>query len=287
MSFGQKRYILVLSCQDAMGIVAAVSGFLRENQCFIVESAQWGDATTGKFFMRTVFQLEDAHVDLALLKSKFEQVAFEFSMDYELIDSIKKPRLLLMVSKQGHCLNEILHRWASGVLHVDIPAVISNHPDLERMVKWYNIPFYHLPVEERNRETQEQKIYELMQAQQIDLVVLARYMQVLSSSFVDKIYGKAINIHHSFLPGFKGARPYHQAFHKGVKLIGATAHFVSNDLDEGPIIEQEVVRVDHAHTPEKLTAIGRDVESQVLARALDYVVEHRVLLNGSKTVVFK
>lgn len=287
MSVGNNRYILILSCQDTIGIVAAVSGFLKENQCFIVESAQWGDASTGRFFMRTVFEVQSLTSHYEELKSKFESIAFDFSMEYQLIDVKTKPRLLLMVSKEGHCLNEILHRWASGNLHADIPAVVSNHEDLRQMVTWYNIPFYHFPVTENTRAEQENLIYDLILKQQIDLVVLARYMQILRPAFVRRIYGRAINIHHSFLPGFKGAKPYHQAFEKGVKLIGATAHFVSDDLDEGPIIEQEVTRIDHTYTSERLLSIGRYVESLVLTRALDYMVERRVLLNGSKTVIFK
>lgn len=287
MSLENKRYILTLSCQDTVGIVAAVSGLLRDSYCFIVESGQWGDVSTGKFFMRTVFDTQPGAPAYDKLRAKIEGVAFDFSMDFQLHDVSNKPKILLMVSKQGHCLNEILHRWASGLLHADIMAVISNHLDLQQMVKWYNIPFYHFPVTEQTRPQQEGKIYEVIQQHHIDIVVLARYMQVLRPAFVNKIYGKAINIHHSFLPGFKGARPYHQAFDKGVKIIGATAHFVSNELDEGPIIEQEVTRVDHTQTPDKLLAIGQGVESQVLSRALQYLVERRVLLNGNKTVVFK
>ncbi len=287
MSLDAKRYILTLSCQDIIGIVAEVSGFLKDNQCFIVESAQWGDSSTGKFFMRTVFEHSGRTSSAEQLQSKFESVAFNYGMEYKIYDVNTRPRLLLMVSKESHCLNEILHRWASGLLKADIMGVVSNHQDLSTMVKWYNIPFHYLPVTEDNRIEQETKIFELMQKNQIDLLVLARYMQVLRSVFVDKIYGKAINIHHSFLPGFKGAKPYQQAYDKGVKLIGATAHFVSNELDEGPIIEQEVTRVDHSYTPERLLALGKSVESLVLARALEYLVERRVLLNDKKTVVFK
>jgi formyltetrahydrofolate deformylase len=287
MPLENKRYILTLSCLDTVGIVAAVSGLLRDNHCFIVESGQWGDASTGRFFMRTVFDAQDGAPNYEKLRTKVEGVAFDFTMDFQMYDISNKPKILLMVSRQGHCLNEILHRWASGLLPADIMAVVSNHQDLEQMVKWYNIPFHHLPVTDQTRAEQEAKIYEIMLQQKIDIMVLARYMQILRPAFINKIYGKAINIHHSFLPGFKGARPYHQAFNKGVKIIGATAHFVSNELDEGPIIEQEVTRVDHTQTPDKLLAIGQDVESLVLSRALQYLVERRVLLNGNKTVVFK
>lgn len=287
MSLENQRYILTLSCQDTVGIVAAISGVLRDNHCFIVESGQWGDPSTGKFFMRTVFDAQSGAPSYEKLKAKMEGVAFDFSMDLKLYTPTAKPRILVLVSKQSHCLNDILHRWASGLLAADIMGVVSNHPDLEHMVKWYNIPFYYLPVTEATRGEQENKIYDIIQQQRVDIVVLARYMQVLRPAFVSKIYGKAINIHHSFLPGFKGARPYHQAFDKGVKLIGATAHFVSNELDEGPIIEQEVVRVDHTYTPERLLALGRTIESSVLSRALDYVVERRIMLNDRKTVVFR
>jgi len=286
MSLENQRYILTLSCQDVAGIVAAVAGVLSDNHCFIVESGQWGDASTGKFFMRTVFDAQTGAPSCDQLKKKMEGVAFDFGMDIRLYTPNVKPRILVLVSKESHCLNDILHRWASGLLAADVMGVVSNHPDLERMVKWYNIPFYYLPVTNDTRADQENKIYDIMQQQRVDILVLARYMQVLRSAFVTKIYGKAINIHHSFLPGFKGARPYHQAFDKGVKLIGATAHFVSDELDEGPIIEQEVVRVDHTYTPDRLLALGRTVESLVLSRALDYLVERRVMLNEHKTVVF-
>lgn len=280
-------YILTLSCDDTVGIVAAVSGFLLENNCFIIESTQFGDPSTLKFFMRVVFSTkQDQHLQEQLSK-KFLQIAKKFSMDWHLRDSHNKMRLLLMVSKQGHCLNDLLHRYASGSLPVEIPAVISNHKDLEKMVKWYDIPFYYMPVEKGSKQTQEQKILDLIEKFKIDLTVLARYMQILSPELTQKLRGKAINIHHSFLPGFKGAKPYHQAYDRGVKIIGATAHYITEELDEGPIIEQEVIRVDHSHSPEQLLALGRDVESLVLARSIQYHIEHRVLLNGNKTIVFK
>jgi formyltetrahydrofolate deformylase len=279
----KNKYTLTLSCKDTVGIVAAVSGFMLENGCFIIESAQMGDDSTGRFFMRAVFEGKISYGDL---KAKFQTVAKKFAMAFDLYDDGVKPRVLIMVSKQGHCLNDLLHRYASGSLPIEIPAVISNHPDMKRLVEWFDIPFIHMPVNENNRIGQEQEVLEFIKEKQVDLTVLARYMQVLTPNLVENVYGKAINIHHSFLPGFKGAKPYHQAYDRGVKIIGATAHYVSNELDEGPIIEQEVTRVNHSHTPEQLLSIGRDIESIVLSRAVKYHVEHRVILNGNKTVVF-
>lgn len=271
-----------------MGIVAKVTGFLSENKGFVLESAQHGDATTGNFFMRTVFQSDEKIFHAEAFAEKFGAVAREFSMDYHLYDTSVKPRVMILVSKQGHCLNDLLHRCGTGgALNVDISAVVSNHADLGKMAKWYDLPFHHLPVTAETKSEQEANILQLFKETGSDLMVLARYMQVLSPSLVDRIYGRAINIHHSFLPSFKGAKPYHQAFDRGVKIIGATAHYVSNDLDEGPIIEQEVTRVDHVYTPEKFIELGRDMESLVLARAVQYHVERRVILNNTKTVVFK
>jgi len=283
----KRRYILTLSCKDTVGIVAAVSGFLAQYEGFIEESAQLGDPSTGNFFMRTVFLSGPNTPDYKGLQSAFGPIAARFKMNWDLHDTNRKPRVLLLVSKQDHCLHDLLHRYASGSLPIDIPAVVSNHQTVERMVAWYDIPFHHLPVMPESREKQESKIYDLMNSLQIDLIVLARYMQVLSPGLVSRMEGKAINIHHSFLPSFKGAKPYHQAFERGVKIIGATAHYVTNELDEGPIIEQEVIRVDHTHTPEKLLALGQDIEALVLSRAVQYHIEHRVLLNTHKTVVFK
>ncbi len=279
-------YILNISCIDIAGIVAAVSGFLFENNCFIIESTQFGDPSTNKFFMRVVFSANEKKPGFEDLRKKFSIIAKKFNMDWKLYDSSHKMRLLLMVSKQGHCLNDLLHRYASGSLPIEIPAVISNHKDMEKMVKWYDIPFHYLPVDNNTKYSQEQQIIELIENLNIELTVLARYMQVLSPNLTNKLRGNAINIHHSFLPGFKGAKPYHQAYDRGVKIIGATAHYITEELDEGPIIDQEVIRVDHAHTPEQLLALGRDVESLVLARAIKYHIEHRVILNGNKTVVF-
>lgn len=280
------NYTLTISCHDIAGIVASVTGFLFENKCFIIESTQFGDPSTCKFFMRVVFSTEGI-LNKNEIEKRFEPIAKKFQMEWSLNDSSKKMRLLLMVSKQGHCLNDLLHRYSSGLLPVEIPAVISNHADLEQMVKWHDIPFYHLPVNASNKHEQEKQILKLIDELKIDLTVLARYMQILSPELSEKLRGRAINIHHSFLPGFKGAKPYHQAYDRGVKIIGATAHYVTEDLDEGPIIEQEVIRVNHAHSPEQLLAMGRDIESLVLARAIKYHIEHRVILNGNKTIVFQ
>ncbi len=280
----QKRYILTLSCKDSHGIVAAVSGFLAQSGGFITESAQFGDFSTGRFFMRTEFDATQSADDL---RTQFTPLAERFAMEWSLYDLEKKPRLLILVSKEGHCLNDILHRYRTGGLGVEIPAVVSNHTSLKQMVDWHDIPFIHLPMTPETKQKQEQALLKIIDEQQIDLVVLARYMQILSPDLCAALRGRAINIHHSFLPSFKGAKPYHQAFTRGVKLIGATAHFVTADLDEGPIIEQEVARVDHTHKPEDLVAIGQDSECIVLARALKYWAEHRVLLNGNKTVIFR
>ncbi len=284
----KNRYILTISCVDIRGIVAAVSGFLAENFGFIIESAQFGDASTGRFFLRIEFSVDNDKFSIETMKSLFaEKVAKPFSMQWEIADKSCKSRVLIMVSKFGHCLNDLLHRHATGQLAIEIPAIISNHTDLERVAKWHDIPFYYLPVTPQNKAQQEEKLLEIVSRQKIDVVVLARYMQILSPELCKKLEGKAINIHHSFLPSFKGAKPYQQAFDRGVKLIGATAHYVTTDLDEGPIIEQEVARVDHTNQPEDLAAIGRDTECVALARALKYHTERRVLLNGKKTVVFK
>jgi len=277
-----KRYILTLSCKDVRGIVAAVTGFLAEHYGFIIESAQFGDASTGRFFLRIEFAIEPSGPGEDALKKVFhEKIAQRFGMHWQIAAKHEKSRVLIMVSKLGHCLNDLLYRHRTGQLAIEVPAIISNHGDLKHIADWYEVPFYHIPA------AQDEAVLDIALRHKIDVIVLARYMQVLSAGLCDKLQGRAINIHHSFLPSFKGARPYHQAFDRGVKLIGATAHYVTTDLDEGPIIEQEVARVDHTHLPEDLAAIGRDTECQVLARALKYHIEHRVLLNGSKTVVFR
>lgn len=285
------EYILNLSCIDQRGIVQRVSGFLAEHGCNIIESAQFGDAQSQLFFMRVYFAAENASINDEVLRADFSAMAETMHMTWQLHDAQKKPRVMLMVSKIGHCLNDLLFRYKSGLLPVDIPAIVSNHTDFYQLAASYNIPFHHLPLapgaSEEAKRAQEERVLEIARSAEIDLVVLARYMQILSPQMCQALQGRAINIHHSFLPSFKGAKPYYQAHERGVKLIGATAHFVTGDLDEGPIIEQDVERVDHAMNPATLTAIGRDVECVVLARAVKYFVEHRILLNGHKTVVFK
>jgi formyltetrahydrofolate deformylase len=285
------EYILTLSCLDQRGIVHRVSGFLAEHGCNIIDSAQFGDSESQLFFMRVHFAREDRDVSDELLRADFGLLAADMKLDWEMKDAHYKPRVMLMVSKIGHCLNDLLFRYKSGLLPVEIPAIVSNHMDFYQLAASYNIPFHHLPLAagapQADKLAQEAKIIELINTHKIDLVVLARYMQILSPSLCDALKGRAINIHHSFLPSFKGAKPYAQAHHRGVKLIGATAHFVTGDLDEGPIIEQDVERVDHSMDAETLSAIGRDVECVVLARAVKWFVEHRVLQNGAKTVVFK
>ncbi len=282
------HYILTLSCRDTRGIVATVTGFLAEHYGFIIESAQFGDASTGMFFLRIEFTVEKGGPGDDVLKQRFqEQVAKAFGMQWQLIDKQRKSRVLIMVSKEGHCLNDLLYRYKTGQLPIEVPAIVSNHKDWEGVAKWHGIPFHHLPVASGKQAKQEEQVWEIVVRHKIDVVVLARYMQILSGDLCARLEGRAINIHHSFLPSFKGAKPYRQAFDRGVKLIGATAHYVTTDLDEGPIIEQEVARVDHTHSPDDLTAIGRDIECLVLARAVKYHAEHRVLLNGAKTVVFR
>jgi formyltetrahydrofolate deformylase len=285
------EYILTLSCLDQRGIVHRVSGFLADHGCNIIDSAQFGDAESRLFFMRVHFSLDDDGISDAQLRADFAALGETMQLDWQMRDARVKPRVVLMVSKIGHCLNDLLFRYKSGLLPVEIPAIVSNHMDFYQLAASYNIPFHHLPLgagaSEQAKLAQESRIIEILDTHQVDLVVLARYMQILSPALCARLKGKAINIHHSFLPSFKGAKPYAQAHQRGVKLIGATAHFVTGDLDEGPIIEQGVERVDHAMDAETLSAIGRDVECVVLARAVKWFVEHRVLQNGAKTVVFK
>jgi formyltetrahydrofolate deformylase len=281
------HYILTLSCKDARGIVAAVSGFLTEQDGFIIESTQFGDPSTQRFFMRVHFSAGAKTPAYAALQLAFaKSVATPFAMQWQLHDVAHKTRVLVLVSKYMHCLNDLMYRHQTGQLPVQIVAVASNHEDARSMVEWYGIPYRYLPIT-NDKGAQEKQIEALIDAEKIDLVVLARYMQILSPPLSAKLHGKAINIHHSFLPSFKGAKPYHQAHARGVKIIGATAHYVTDALDEGPIIEQEVTRVDHTESPDALAMLGGDIESQVLARAVKYHAEHRVLLNGTKTVVFR
>ncbi len=278
-------YILNLSCPDRQGIVHAVSGFLLERKGNIEEAAQYNDHDTGLFFMRVQFACDAVGQDE--LRTQLATFADTFGMKWTLHDTTQPMRTVLMVSKEGHCLNDLLFRVKSGLLPLDIRAIISNHREFYQLAASYNVPFHHIPVTAATKAQAEAKAYEVIEAEGAELVVLARYMQILSDDLCKKLSGRAINIHHSFLPSFKGAKPYYQAHERGVKLIGATAHYVTADLDEGPIIEQDVARVDHSKTVEDLTALGRDTESQVLARAVKWHSEHRVLLNGHKTVIFK
>jgi formyltetrahydrofolate deformylase len=290
-----REFVLTLSCRDKAGIVYAVSGLLYQAGCNIIDSQQFGDVghadSTGLFFMRVHFEAP-AHLDYtATLERLFTNVRQQFGMEARIHSLARRPRLLLMVSKFGHCLNDLLFRWQSGQLGVDIGAIVSNHPDFRELAARFAVPFHHCPLAAGSgseaKRAQERQVEKLVDELGVDLVVLARYMQILSPDFCAFLRGRAINIHHSFLPSFKGAKPYYQAHDRGVKLIGATAHYVTAELDEGPIIEQDVARVDHSLSPDDLSAVGRDVESIVLARAVRWHVEHRVLMNGHKTVVFR
>ncbi len=284
---GGRDYFLTLSCNDTLGIVHAVAAFLHDNDCNIVDSAQYGDPDTKRFFMRVHFAGLGKNATLPALKKAFGPLATRFGMAWRLHDAHVRPRVLIMVSKFDHCLHDLLYRYQIGELGCEITSIVSNHRETYRLAASYDVPFHHLPVTEKSKAAQEAKILNLVRDEKADLVVLARYMQILSKPMCEALAGRAINIHHSFLPSFKGATPYRQAHARGVKLIGATAHFVTSDLDEGPIIEQDVSRVDHKFTAEEMIAAGRDVERMVLARAVKLFLERRVLLNGHKTVVFR
>ncbi|WP_225765335.1 formyltetrahydrofolate deformylase [Stenotrophomonas sp. Marseille-Q4652] len=279
-------YILTLSCPDRPGIVFRVSGVLYEAGCNILDAQQYGDEESGRFFLRVHFDLGSG-AGIEAVQQAMAALGEAFAMDWQLHDARRRARLLVLVSKQGHCLNDLLFRAHSRQLRVDIAAVASNHADFGPLAASYGVPFNHLPVSADNRDAQEQQIIDLVERERIDLVVLARYMQILSPRLCEALAGRAINIHHSFLPSFKGAQPYHQAHARGVKIIGATAHYVTSDLDEGPIIEQDVARVDHSMTPRDLVQLGSDTESLVLARAVRRHVEQRIVLNGHRTVVFR
>jgi formyltetrahydrofolate deformylase len=279
-------YVLTIICPDRPGIVHAVSGFLVDHGGNILESQQFDDLEQDRFFMRVRFAAGPA-TTLEGMRSDFEDTARTFGMRWELWNATTPYRTLVMVSKFGHCLNDLLFRWRNGDLQVDIAAVVSNHRDCEQLAAAHGVPFHHVPVTAETKHEAEAQLLGLVDELDIDLVVLARYMQVLSDATCKALEGRAINIHHSFLPSFKGARPYHQAFERGVKLVGATAHYITATLDEGPIIEQDVMRVDHRFDAAQLVAVGRDVEAQVLSRAVRWHAETRVLLNGSRTVVFR
>jgi len=282
-------YVLTFSCVDAVGIVAAVTGLLADRDGFILDSQQYADLGSGRFFMRVEFRGAGPRFpeDFAGVQDAFAPIIARFQMDARLSDAAVKPRFVIAVSQGSHCLNDLLHRWSTGNLAIDIVGVVSNHEAQRRLSEWHGVPFHYLPVNDANRAEQEGAILDVMARGGAEYLVLARYMQVLSKDLSMKLSGRCINIHHSFLPGFKGAKPYHRAQERGVKLIGATAHFVTSDLDEGPIIEQAVERVDHRDSVEELIRIGRDTEAQVLARAVRWVAEQRVLIDGRKTVVFR
>jgi formyltetrahydrofolate deformylase len=281
-------YVLTLSCPDRGGIVYAVSGFLFGHDCTLVESQQFVDRDAGVFFMRIHFQtMGTTELDVAALSDEFSSIAQRFGMAWRLVDASERQRVLIMVSKYGHCLNDLLFRAGTGELPIDVVAVVSNHHDLGGLADNYDIPFFHIPVTESTKAEAERRLLQVIEDSATDLTVLARYMQILSADLCKRLEGRAINIHHSMLPSFKGARPYHQASARGVKLIGATAHYVTSDLDEGPIIEQEVRRVDHSMSAAEVTTLGRDNECLALARAVRWHSENRVLLHGQRTVIFR
>jgi formyltetrahydrofolate deformylase len=280
-----ESFILQLSCPDRVGIVHAVTGLLAQRGGNITDAAQFNDQSTGQFFMRMQFSLPKANV--ADFEMQFATLAQSMQFNWNLHSAEQRMRTILMVSKLGHCLNDLLFRYRSGLIPIDIRAVVSNHRDYYQLAASHEIPFYHIPVTADTKPQAEAQLMDIVAKEDAELVVLARYMQVLSNNLCRSLSGRAINIHHSFLPSFKGAKPYHQAHERGVKIIGATAHYVTAELDEGPIIEQDIARVDHSNDPNHFTHIGRDVESVVLSRAVTWHAQHRVLLNGTKTVVFR
>jgi formyltetrahydrofolate deformylase len=280
------HYVLTLTCPDRPGIVHAVSTFLLGNGCTIVESQQFVEREAGRFFMRIEFESLDPRTTIDTLRAGFTGVPERFSMEWRLLDDTRRQRILIMASRYGHCLNDLLFRAHNGGLHADVAAVVSNHTDLRYLAETYGVPYHHVPVSPDTKPAAEKELFDLVEDLDVDLVVLARYMQILSPDLCKKLEGRAINIHHSMLPSFKGARPYDQAHARGVKIVGATAHYVTPDLDEGPIIEQEVARIDHSMTAAEATTLGRDVECLALSRAVRWHTENRVLLDGNRTVVF-
>jgi formyltetrahydrofolate deformylase len=285
----QRQWILTFTCTDQVGIVAAVTGALAQVDGFIIDSQQYADLESGRFFMRVMFQSGGPRFcsHEASLRAMLNPIAERFCFQWTLNHSQQRPRVLIAVSNTSHCLNDLLHRWSIGSLPVEPVGVVSNHETLRSLTEWHGLPFHHLPVNRDSKAEQEQQLLDLFHQSGAELLVLARYMQILSADIVATLAGRCINIHHSFLPSFKGAKPYHQAHARGVKLIGATAHFVTSDLDEGPIIEQAAERVDHRASADELSATGRDIEAQVLARAVRWIAERRVLINGTRTVVFR
>lgn len=282
-----REYVLTLSCPDSAGLVHAVSGFLVRNSGNILESQQFDDRLQARFFMRVHFDVSDPDATLEGLRYRFGPVAQAYRISWALSEAATPVRTLIMVSRFGHCLNDLLFRMRTGALNIEIPAIVSNHRDFEGLAQTYGVPFHHVPVTKETKPDAEVRLLELVRELDVDLVVLARYMQILSDDLCKQLEGRAINIHHSFLPSFKGARPYDQAYQRGVKLVGATAHYVTPDLDEGQIIEQDVVRVDHSLDPGELVTVGRDVEAQVLAHAVKWHSESRVMVDGNRTVVFR
>ena len=281
-----KEYILRVTCPDRFGVVAKVSTCLNDSELFILDSAHFGDPDTNKFFMRVKVISPNKNFKYDLFEKKFSLIANELNIDWTFIDASIKPRTAIFVSKYSHCLQDLLYRESVGSLPIDIKCIISNHPDLRKISKSYDIPYHFIDMKKNSKSVSEAKINKILSKENVQLNILARYMQILSKSFVKKHYGNIINIHHSFLPSFKGAKPYQQAYTKGVKILGATAHYVSSELDEGPIIEQTVDRINHSMTPKEMEIIGRDIESITLAKAVKYHVEQRIFLNDGKTVIF-
>jgi formyltetrahydrofolate deformylase len=283
-----RRYVLTITCPDRIGIVAAVTGFIARHGGSVLEATQHGDLSSGRFFLRIEVTAESLPFGPAEFRHAFDPLAEEFAMEWRITDTDVRKRVMLLVSREDHCLADLLYQWRSGDMECDITSVVSNHEDLRSLVEWHEIPFHWVPVgsEAGQKAAAFDEIDRMAGDEKVDVMVLARYMQILPPSFCDRHSGNIINIHHSFLPSFAGSRPYHQAFARGVKLIGATCHYVTADLDEGPIIEQDTRRIDHADSPEELRRVGRDIERTVLARGLRWHLEDRVLLNGSKTIVF-
>ena len=286
LSIKKADFVLLISCEDRKGIVAAVANSIASQDCNIVENAQYGDAPTGRFFMRIAFEAPGG-LTIKKFENAFTPVATAYRLDWKLHDLSYKLRTMIMVSQGGHCLNDLLYRTATGRLPMDVTSIVSNHTTWQRRAEHEGTPFHHLPITPETKAEQEAKLLALVEDQKVDLIILARYMQVLSDDVCRLLDGRVINIHHSFLPGFKGAKPYHRAYERGVKMVGATAHYVTADLDEGPIITQDVSIVDHADTVDDLIAQGQDTESRVLSRAVKAHLEHRILLSGNRTVVFK
>lgn len=280
----KNSYVLTISCPDQVGIVAKVSTFLAENDCMIAEANHHADGHSGMFFMRN--EISDINISEEQFRAGFADIADAFSMKWQLTSTCHKKRVLLMVSKQDHCLDDLLYRWRSGELDCDIPCVISNHLDMKELVEWHGIPFVHIPVTPESKPQAFAEVVNWVEHYEADTIVLARYMQIIPPALCEKYSGQIINIHHSFLPSFIGAKPYHQAFVRGVKLIGATCHYVTEDLDAGPIIEQDVARVSHSESADQMVVLGKDVEKNVLARGLKYHLQDRVLVHGNKTIVF-